>query len=113
MKNSPLPPDDLAPVPSTVDRVLLLQLEETVSNQFYAGCDRITQTLLGQCQWSLTANLDVPTLTIFCPNTETYWSIVGNIENISNYLRRVIPSSRIEVTPGDKKNVPFEVEVST
>ncbi|MBD2185663.1 hypothetical protein H6S82_02415 [Planktothrix sp. FACHB-1355] len=110
MKTFILPPDDLAPICTSVDRDLLSQLQEAVSNHFYAGCDRITQTLLTQCQWSLTTNQDVPTLKIFCPDAETYWDIVGNMENISEYLSRVTQSSRIEVIPGDKKNIYFEVE---
>ncbi|HAG82092.1 MAG TPA: hypothetical protein DCL61_13225 [Cyanobacteria bacterium UBA12227] len=112
MKTPKLPPDDLAPTLTALDRRLLLQLEEAVSNQFYAGCDRITQTFLAQCQWSLTINLEIPILTIACPDAETYWHITTNIENISKYLLRVTCTSRIEVIPGDNKNIYFQVEIS-
>lgn len=113
MKTFMLPPDDLASTTTSVDRVLLLELQETVRKQFYQGCDRISQTLLIQCQWSLTLNADVPTLALLCPNSETYWHIIDNIENFGNYLRRVIPTSRIEVIPGDKKNIYLEIEIGT
>ncbi|MBD2462936.1 hypothetical protein H6G89_18000 [Oscillatoria sp. FACHB-1407] len=102
MQPSALPPDD---------RALLLQLEEAVNKHFYDGCDRITQALLAHCQWSIAVNLDMPILTITCTNAETYWSIVGNIRNISEYLSRVTRMSRIEVIPGDRKNIYFEVEI--
>lgn len=110
MKNFMLPPDDLAPIPTRLDQILQLQLEESASQRFYAGCDQTTQTLLAQCRWSITS-LDVPTLTIACPDTETYWNLVGNIKSISKYLLLVTRASRIEVIPKNKKNISFEVEV--
>lgn len=110
MKNFMLPPDDLAPIPTRLDQIWQLQLEESVSQRFYDGCDRLTQTLLAQCQWSITT-IDVPTLTIACPDTETYWNLVSNIKNISKYLSLVTRASRIEVIPKNKKNISFEVEV--
>ena len=110
MKKSMLPPDDLAPTPTSLDRILQSQLEEAVSYYFYAGCDRITQTILSRCQWSI-ENLDIPTLTITCPDTETYWNLVGNIKCISDYLSRLSRPSKIEVVPGNQKNFYFEVEI--
>jgi len=110
MKTSMLPPDDLAPTPTSIDQFLQSQLEEALSYYFYAGCDRITQTLLSRCEWSI-ENLDVPTLTISCPDAETYWYLVGNIKCISDYLSRVTRPSKIEVLPGDKKNFYFQVEI--
>lgn len=110
MKTSIFPPDDLAPIPTSLDRILQSQLEEAVSYYFYAGCDRITQTILSQCQWSI-ETLDIPTLTITCPNAETYWYFVGHIKCISDYLSRVTRPSRIEVLPTDKKNFHFKVEI--
>jgi hypothetical protein len=112
MKKHQLPPEDLASTPSFLDRSLLLQLEEAVSKQFFASCDRITQTFLNQCQWILITNLDVPTLTITCPDAQTYWNIIGNIENITQYLSRIIHTSRIEVIPKDEENICVEVEIS-
>lgn len=111
MKRPLLPPDDQAPDFTPLDRSLQLQLEEAVSKHFYAGCDRITQTLLSQCQWSIAVNLDLPTLAITCPDAEKYWHIVHNIENISKYLQRVTFTSRIEVIPLDRKNRYFAVEM--
>ncbi|NJR63354.1 MAG: hypothetical protein HC769_34000 [Cyanobacteria bacterium CRU_2_1] len=111
MKTSLLPFDDQVSTFTSLDQRLLLQLEAVVSQHFYGGCDRITQALLAQCQWSLVANLDTPILKIICPDAETYWNIVGNIEHISDYLSRVTRTGKIEVIPGDKKNVYFEIEL--
>jgi hypothetical protein len=107
-----LTPDDLAPTPTSIDQILQSQLEEAVGHYFYAGCDRITKTILAQCQWSI-VTLDMPTLTIACPDAETYWNLVGNIKCISDYLSRVTRPSRIEVIPGDRKNFYFKVEVGS
>jgi hypothetical protein len=111
MKTPILPPDDLAPVLTPLDRSLLLQLKEVVNKQFYNHCDRITQALLTQCQWSITTNSDVPTLMLTCPDAETYWNIVDSIETISRYLSNITHTSRIKVIPGDRKNIYFEVEI--
>lgn len=111
MKPSTTLPNDRATALFTLDQSLLVQLSEAVSNHFYYKCDRITQTLLSQCQWSIAANLDMPTLTVACPDAKTYWNVVSNIERISEYLSRVTRISRIEVIPRDKRNIYFEVTI--
>jgi hypothetical protein len=110
MKSSLIPPDDRATTPTDLDQALLLQLEKAVGKHFYAGCDRITQTILAQCQWSLTIHSDLPTLTIACPDAEIYWNIVSNMENISSYLSQLILTNRIKIIPMNQKNIYFEVE---
>ncbi|MCU0526275.1 MAG: hypothetical protein MUF72_15780 [Elainella sp. Prado103] len=113
MTLSPLPPDDQPAAITPFDRALLLQLEQVVSQHFYFGCDRITQALLARCWWSITMNLDMPTLTIACPDSETYWNMVSHIKTISEYLVNTTHISRIEVIPQNRKNLYFQVEVGT
>lgn len=112
--NTPmLPPDDQPPPLTSLDRALLLQLEQAVSHHFYSSCDRITQAILSHCECSITVTLDVPTLTIACPNSESYWNTVGHIKLISEYLVNTTHISRIEVIPKDRKNLYFQMEVGT
>jgi len=110
MQLSKLPPDDRVTVLTPIDRSLLLKLEEAASDHFYLGCDRIIQSLLTHCQWVLTTNLKVPTLTLACPDAETYWTVISHIESIGGHLQRIAASSRIEVIPRGKANVYYEIK---
>lgn len=106
-----LSPDDQAFSLTSVDYTLFAQLEYAVSTHFYSSCDFNTQELLAQCQWAITTSLGLPTLTISCPNSETYWHIVSNIQSISHSLAHVTHASRIEVIPGSRRNIYFEIEI--
>lgn len=106
-----LPPDDRASQPTPLDQHWHAQLGAAVNYYFYAGCDRITQSLLGQCQWLIDVKQEPPTLRITCPDADIYWYVVGNIKNIGNYLSRVTGASKIQVIPEDRRNIYFEVEV--
>jgi hypothetical protein len=111
MKKIQLPPDDQPTIPTYVDQALQLQLEEAVSHHFFLNCAPDIRSLLEQCQWSMATNLEVPVLTVLCPDSETYWDLVGKIEIISQCLANVTRASRIEVIPGDKKNLYFDVTI--
>lgn len=112
--NSPmLPPDDRASALTPFDSLLLSELEAALNRRFYEGCDRVTQIILAQCQWSIATNQDLPILTIACPDAALYWDIVNSIENISKYLSQVCRASKIEVIPGDRKCMYFAVEISS
>jgi len=112
MKTSKLPPEDRAALLTPVDRTLLLKLEEAANVHFFDGCDRPTQSLLTHCQWALSTSLTVPTLTLACPDTETYWTVVSHLESIGNHLSRVTGTSRIELIPRGKENEYFDIKAA-
>lgn len=112
MNKYSLPPDDLPPDRTTqLDGILRRQLEESAGRHFYEACDRITQTLLSSCEWYVTTSTSALTLVIACPDLETYWYIVSDIEQIGSRLERSIGSAKIRVYPPVGTGTPFEIRV--
>ncbi len=112
MKDSLLPPDDLPPSTATpLDRLLRLRLQETAGRRFFEGCDRITQTILSRCRWAITANPDIPTLSITCADTETYWYIISNLEEIATSLRTIADLARIQIYPPIDGCTPMQLDM--
>lgn len=106
-----LPPDDSPPVTTTpLDRLLRLRLQETAGQRFFEGCDRMTQTILSHCHWAIAANPDIPTLSITCADTETYWSIISNLEEIASSLRSIADLARIQIYPPVDSGMPMELD---
>jgi hypothetical protein len=112
-KLSLLPPDDLPPVEVTKqDGMLHLELERSTGRCFYQACDRITRTLLSNCQWYLTTNGPTLILVIDCPDIVSYWHIVSNIAPLGNKLERFTSNAKIRVYPPMGKGMPFEIGVN-
>ncbi|BAY30146.1 hypothetical protein NIES2107_19900 [Nostoc carneum NIES-2107] len=107
-----LPPDDLPPKEiSKMDGMLHLELEQSIGRCFYQACDRITQTLLANCQWYLTSNANNLMLVIDCPDIVSYWHIVSNVPQLGNRLERFTTNAKIRVYPPFGKGGPFEISV--
>ncbi|MDM9385164.1 hypothetical protein QUB80_31415 [Chlorogloeopsis sp. ULAP01] len=108
-----LHPDDRPPTEVTQqDRMLHLELEQSIGSCFYQACDRITQVLLSQCQWYLITDANSMKLVIDCPDIVTYWHIVNNITQIGTKLEKYSSDAKIRVYPPSGKGMPFEISVN-
>ncbi|NWF60401.1 MAG: hypothetical protein HXY43_14345 [Fischerella sp.] len=113
MKKPFLHPDDMPPNQVTPqDRMLHLELEQSIGACFFQACDRITQVLLSNCQWYLTTDGSSLKLVIDCPDIVTYWHIVNNILQIGNKLEKFSSDTKIRVHPPFGKGMPFEISVN-
>ncbi|MCX7593044.1 MAG: hypothetical protein N2235_04650 [Fischerella sp.] len=113
MKKPFLHPDDMPPTQVTPqDKMLHLELEQSIGACFFQGCDRITQVLLSNCQWYLTTDGSSLKLVIDCPDIVTYWHIVNNIPQIGNKLEKFSSDTIIRVHPPFGKGIPFEISVN-
>jgi hypothetical protein len=112
MSLSALPIDDLPPSQlSSFDRLLQVWLEQRLTSVFLSACDRITQTLLSHCKWTLSHDADILLLTIYCTDVSTYWAIVSNIEQLGKSLAHITSNARLEIIPVDQKNLRIEIEL--
>lgn len=106
-----LPSDDLPPPPTPLDHLLRLRLEKQAGYHFLHTCDRITQSILAQCQWGIKTDAEVLTLVITCPDIEIYWYIISALPQFANALERITSFARVVVNPPPDKGRPFEVHV--
>lgn len=113
MNNYSQSPDDKPPENvSQLDKMMQVELERSIARCVYEECDRITQSLLSNCQWYVTNQASVLKLIIDCPDVVSYWHIVSNIPQIGSRLERFSKNAKIRVYPPTGKGMPFEISIS-
>ncbi|MEC4815647.1 MAG: hypothetical protein SAK29_20575 [Scytonema sp. PMC 1069.18] len=104
--------DDLHPIqPTSADIILRQQLEYSISQYFYTGCDRNLQDLLSNCRWYVTTLNAAMTLVIECPDQVTNWRILQQLVPMAERLHQVVTSAKIRVCPPKGRGMPFEMRV--
>jgi hypothetical protein len=105
-------PDDSHPIqPTSADIILRQQLEYSISQYFYEGCDRTIQNLLSSCRWYVTTQANSMTLVIECPDQVTNWRVLQKIVPMGTLLNSILSSAKIRVCPPESQGMLFEMRV--
>ena len=111
MTPTPLPPEDRPPQTTTdLDAGLRRQLELSASKHFFEACDGPTQSLLMECQWTISA-ADVLMLVIHCPDHLSNWRVLSHLAAIAHHLAQFSPQAKIRVYPPFGTGGPFDMRV--
>jgi hypothetical protein len=112
MNKNSLPEDDSHPKQLTsLDLILMQQLENSVAKLFYETCDPSIQQLLSNCKWYITTYARAMTLVIECPDKVTNWRVLQEIVKIGGCLEQFAKSAKIRVCPPDNEGTSFEIRV--
>ncbi|MEB3182590.1 MAG: hypothetical protein VKL59_26670 [Nostocaceae cyanobacterium] len=112
MNKNSLPEDDSQPKQLTsLDLILMHQLENSVAKLFYEACDSSSQKLLSNCKWYITTYARAMTLVIKCPDQVTNWRVLQEIVKIGMGLEQFVKSAKIRVCPPENEGTPFEIRV--
>jgi hypothetical protein len=112
MSLSALPPDDrINPRDHNIDLLLCRQLENTMGQHFYEGCDSSIQELLNACEWYLASSANALTLVIRCPDFITNWRVLNDIDQIGLYLEPFSRTAKVLIYPPPGLGEPLMLRV--
>lgn len=107
-----LPPEDQPPATATdVDATLRRHLELSTGKYFFEACDGTTQSLLMTCAWTISVAEGLM-LAIHCPDPNTNWRVLNQIQAIADILAQFNPNAKIRVYPPLGHGGPFDMRVN-
>ena len=107
-----LSPDDLpSPQPELSDRILLRQLDLSLTQRFQQQCDPASLELLAACDWSITTTANVAILVIVCPDRTTNWQVLNQVVALGNGMAQFSQDAKLRIYPTPEMLDQFEIRV--